>query len=190
MLNDMNWVIAQPVRCFQDGGLRRMGSYAKALGARLREVRQQQGLTLHAVEEKSGGAWKAVVIGSYERGDRAVSVQRLADLADFYGIPVPQCLPTDQVRPSVGSGVTVVLNLTRLRELPAPQVGPLARYAATIQTQRGNHNTDHNTDHDVTTLSIRAEDLLALAIIYETTPAQLTARLKAWDVLATDTGQG
>jgi transcriptional regulator with XRE-family HTH domain len=167
-----------------------MSSYAKALGARLREVRQQQGLTLHAVEEKSGGAWKAVVIGSYERGDRAVSVQRLADLADFYGVPVLQCLPTDQVHPGVGSGVTVVLNLTRLRELPAAQVGPLARYAATIQTQRGHHNTDHHTDHDVTTLSIRADDLLALAIIYEVTPAQLTARLRAWDVFATDTDQG
>ena len=37
--------------------------YAKALGARLRAIRQQQGLSLHGVEEKSVGRWKAVVVG-------------------------------------------------------------------------------------------------------------------------------
>src|SRR6478752_8256875 len=40
--------------------------YAHALGARLRAIRAQQGLSLHGVEEKSEGRWKAVVVGSYE----------------------------------------------------------------------------------------------------------------------------
>ena len=62
--------------------------YARALGARLRAIRTQQGLSLHGVEKKSKGRWKAVVVGSYERGDRAVTVQKLAELADFYGVPV------------------------------------------------------------------------------------------------------
>ena len=57
-----------------------MGDYAKALGGKLRAIRQQQGLSLHGVEQKSGGRWKAVVVGSYERGDRAVTVQKLAEL--------------------------------------------------------------------------------------------------------------
>ena len=57
--------------------------YAKALGARLRAIRTQQGLSLHGVEEKSRGRWKAVVVGSYERGDRAVTVQKLSELAEF-----------------------------------------------------------------------------------------------------------
>ena len=48
--------------------------YAKALGQRLRAIRMQQGLSLHGVEDKSEGRWKAVVVGSYERGDRAVTV--------------------------------------------------------------------------------------------------------------------
>ena len=43
--------------------------YARALGARLRAIRTQQGLSLHGVEKKSKGRWKAVVVGSYERGD-------------------------------------------------------------------------------------------------------------------------
>src|SRR5262252_7611376 len=77
--------------------------YAKALGARLRAVRTQQHLSLHGVERKSGGKWKAVVVGSYERGDRAVSVQRLSELADFYGVTVSDLLPPDEGPPS-GTG--------------------------------------------------------------------------------------
>src|ERR687890_717777 len=58
-----------------EGGTRLVtNEYQKRLGARLRAIRQQQGLTLQQVEEMSEGRWKAVVVGSYERGDRAVSV--------------------------------------------------------------------------------------------------------------------
>ena len=63
--------------------------YAKTLGARLRAIRTQQGLSLHGVEEKSRGRWKAVVVGSYERGDyngRVLSVRHedLRSLAVIY----------------------------------------------------------------------------------------------------------
>ena len=68
-------------------------TYAKALGMRLRAIRQQQALSLQGVEEKSTGQWKAVVVGSYERGDRAITVQRLSELANFYGVPVNELLP-------------------------------------------------------------------------------------------------
>src|SRR5256885_10778662 len=90
--------------------------YAKALGARLRAIRAQQHLSLHGVERKSGGRWKAVVVGSYDRGDRAVSVQRLAELADFYGVPVGELLPKEQA-PAPGSPglAKIVLNLERLQ---------------------------------------------------------------------------
>src|SRR6185437_6250726 len=89
--------------------------YAKALGARLRAIRAQQHLSLHGVERKSGGRWKAVVVGSYERGDRAVSVQRLAELAGFYGVPVSELLPTERVTTSGSPGPNkIVLNLERL----------------------------------------------------------------------------
>ena len=45
--------------------------YARSLGARLRAIRTQQGLSLHGVEEKSRGRWKAVVVGSYVVGGLA-----------------------------------------------------------------------------------------------------------------------
>jgi transcriptional regulator with XRE-family HTH domain len=135
-------------------------------------------LSLQGVEEKSGGRWKAVVIGSYERGDRAVTVQKLAELANFYSIPIAELLP--DARPVRGGdpATKVVLNLERLGELPADQAGPLARYAATIQSQRGDYNGR--------VLSIRSEDLKSLAIIYDITPGELTDQLITWGVLAPD----
>ena len=75
------------------GGFTNLPPDRAALGAKLRAVRSQQGLSLHGVEEKSQGRWKAVVVGSYERGDRAVTVQRLSELAEFYGVPVGELLP-------------------------------------------------------------------------------------------------
>ena len=159
-----------------------MSDYAKALGTRLRAIRNQQGLSLQGVEEKSGGRWKAVVIGSYERGDRAVTVQKLAELANFYSIPIAELLP--DARPVRGGdpATKVVLNLERLGELPADQAGPLARYAATIQSQRGDYNGR--------VLSIRQEDLRTLAVIYEQAPSVLAARLTEWGVLRAAAGTG
>lgn len=150
--------------------------YAKALGARLRAIRAQQHLSLHGVERKSGGRWKAVVVGSYERGDRAVSVQRLAELAEFYGVPVGELLPKEHPQVASGPGLSkIVLNLERLQTIPTDEAGPLVRFAAAIQRQRG--------DYGNKVLSIRNEDLRSLAIIYDMTPGELTEQLIDWGVL-------
>lgn len=149
--------------------------YAKALGIRLRAIRQQQGLSLHGVEERSKGVWKAVVIGSYERGDRAVTVQRLAELADFYRVPVSELLPEESAGASAEPAPRLVLDLEQLSSVPAEKVGPLARYAAAIQAQRGDYNGR--------ILSIRQDDLRTLAVIYDEPPSQLADQLIAWGVL-------
>ena len=90
--------------------------YAKTLGARLRAIRTQQGLSLHGVEEKSRGRWKAVVVGSYERGDRSVTVQKLAELAEFYGVPVSELLPGDAAPTPLAPSPKLVIDLERDRK--------------------------------------------------------------------------
>ncbi len=153
-----------------------MSDYAKALGARLRAIRTQQGLSLHGVEDKSQGRWKAVVVGSYERGDRAVTVQRLSELADFYGVPVAELLPEGHALAAVSEPTPrLVIDLEQLSTVPAQQSAPLARYAATIQSQRGDYNGR--------ILSIRQEDLRSLAVIYDASPSALTDQLIGWGVL-------
>ena len=153
-----------------------MSDYAKALGSRLRAIRTQQGLSLHGVEEKSHGRWKAVVVGSYERGDRAVTVQRLSELAEFYGVPVSELLPEGAtVSTGEPAAARIVIDLEQLSSVPPQQSAPLARYAATIQSQRGDYNGR--------VLSIRQEDLRSLAVIYDASPSQLTDQLIGWGVL-------
>jgi transcriptional regulator with XRE-family HTH domain len=149
--------------------------YARALGARLRSIRQQQGLSLHGVEEKSQGRWKAVVVGSYERGDRAVTVQKLAELADFYAVPVSELLPDSSPAAAAEPPQRLIIDLERLGQVPAEKAGPLARYAAAIQAQRGDYNGR--------VLSIRQDDLRTLAVIYDEPPSQLADQLIAWGVL-------
>ncbi|MDQ1712498.1 MAG: hypothetical protein QOE45_1948 [Frankiaceae bacterium] len=156
-----------------------MTDYAKALGSRLRAIRTQQGLSLHGVEEKSRGRWKAVVVGSYERGDRAVTVQRLAELAEFYGVPIHELLPQGVAPGSpTEAAPRIIIDLEQLSHVPAEQSAPLARYAATIQSQRGDYNGR--------VLSIRHEDLRSLAVIYDASPGALTEQLISWGVLTPD----
>lgn len=154
--------------------------YARALGGRLRAIRTQQGLSLHGVEEKSHGRWKAVVVGSYERGDRAVTVHKLAELADFYGVPLGELLPggAGGGAPRTAAPSRLVFDLERLGAVPAEKAGPLARYVASIQSQRGDYNGR--------VLSVRAEDMRTLAVLYGVTPATLVAQLRAWGVLEGD----
>ncbi len=156
--------------------------YAKALGARLRAIRMQQHLSLHGVERKSGGKWKAVVVGSYERGDRAVSVQRLSELAEFYGVPVGDLLPPDDSAFGGGGGGAplsrIVLNLEKVASLTDGHADILRRFTTSIQRQRG--------EVGARVLPVRHEDLRTLALMYDTSIEALTERLVRWQVLAAE----
>jgi transcriptional regulator with XRE-family HTH domain len=129
--------------------------YALALGARLRAIRQQQALSLH--------------------GDRAVTVQKLAELAEFYSVPVAELLPDAPVAAAAEPPPKLILDLERLGQVPAEKAGPLARYSAAIQAQRGDYNGR--------VLSIRQDDLRTLAVIYDEVPSRLAEQLIAWGVL-------
>ena len=135
--------------------------YQQALGERLRAVRTQQGLTLQEVEEKSDGEWKAVVVGSYERGDRAVSAAKLARLAQFYGIPIGELLPPINDMP-VDLGETdadatpVMLDLNQLERTDVPGLAPVARFAEAIKRRRGDYNGR--------VITLRVDDLDTVAI--------------------------
>ena len=153
--------------------------YQKRLGARLRAIRQQQGLNLQQVEEVSGGRWKAVVVGSYERGDRAVSVAKLAELSEFYNVPVSELLPKEDLPSSATSAAAskIMLDLRKLSRADLdPELRPVSRFAHTIQLQRGDFNGN--------VLTIRGEDLRALSVIYGTDPEDLVIRLEDEGVLA------
>ena len=151
--------------------------YPKALGERLRKIRLQKGMSLQDVQEASAGKWKAAVVGAYERGDRNVTVTRLSELADFYGVPVSEIIPNDgsSAPAPIEARRRVILDLERLEQIPEREREPIARFAGAIQIQRGDFNGR--------VLTIREEDLMSLALVYQTTANELSRRLEDWGLL-------
>lgn len=54
----------------------------------LRAARKSRGWTMKQVEEVTNGRWKAVTVGTYERGNRMVAVDDLIDLASVYEVSI------------------------------------------------------------------------------------------------------
>ena len=150
-------------------------NHALAIGARLRRVRHQQGLSLADVQTQSDGRWKAVVVGAYERGDRTITVARLAELAEFYDVPLADLLPDPTATPHDDDG-RVTLDLLALDAAPArTELTVLARYASHVARNRGDHNGR--------VLTLRAGDLETVALVVDMTGPQLRERLAEHDVL-------
>jgi len=81
-----------------------------SLGQRLRMARRQRGWSLGDVEEMTGGEFKASVVGAYERGERAISVQRFVRIAEIYGFHPSDLLPTKSTVESASETLTIDLD--------------------------------------------------------------------------------
>lgn len=150
--------------------------HAAWLGDRLRHVRQQQGLSLHDVEERSGGELKASVVGAYERGERTISISRLDRLAAFYRVPVSELLPSGarSGRAAVADTERIVIDLVALDD-EREREPVLVRYVDSIRSRRGDFNGR--------VLTVRAADLDMLAAVMEVAPGELRERLSSTGVL-------
>ena len=69
----------------------------------------------------------------------------------------------------------MILDLEQLERIPERDREPLARFAGAIQVQRGDFNGR--------VLTIREEDLMSLALVYQTTANELSRRLEDWGLL-------
>ncbi len=144
--------------------------YENEVGSRLRAIRNQLGMTLRDVEEQSEGRWKAVVVGSYERADRSVSLPKLRELADFYGVDVAELLPggmskvTDEPPP-------LVIDLGGLRAASTERdLWPLVRFVADVRSRRGDRDGDR--------VTLRSADARALAILLDVPTDEIEAVLR------------
>ncbi|MDP9023159.1 MAG: transcriptional regulator [Actinomycetota bacterium] len=155
------------------GEERAVASYAEEVGTRLRRIRMQQGLSLQDVERRSGGKWKAAVVGSYERGDRNISAARLCELAEFYGVSPTEVLPQEDAPRPVEHAQAMVIDLSKLDT--SERWSGVRRYCESIQVERGDFNRQ--------ILSVRADDLRALAVIMGTPPDTLVDVLRQEGIL-------
>jgi transcriptional regulator with XRE-family HTH domain len=149
--------------------------YGRKVGERLRAIRRQKRLSLQEVEAASQQEFKASVLGAYERGERAISVPRLQRLARFYHVPVDQLLPQDE-GPGFGDERTeragegkLAIDLEKLEAMSGSEFNMLGRYLKLIQVQRQDFNGR--------VITIRHDDLKALACILDLGPEQVSAKL-------------
>jgi transcriptional regulator with XRE-family HTH domain len=122
-------------------------AYAAHLGRRLRDVRRQRGWSLHDVEVTSEGEFKASALGTYERGDRRITLQRLQRLARLYRIPVDLLLPDDDqaggtpaARRTRDDDDQVMIDLVALEAVRSADADELRRYVELIRNERQDWN--------------------------------------------------
>ncbi len=174
-------------------------AYARAVGSRLRAMRKQMRLSLQAVEAMSEQEFKASVLGAYERGERAISVPRLQRLAKLYDVPVDQLLPPDgdsdtrwgsagrqaeavpvaarRSPPGREQNEKVTIDLTKLHTVSGPERDLLRRFLSMIPVHRQAFNGRM--------ITIRSEDVRAIACLFGVTPDTMGKRLDELGLLVT-----
>ncbi len=85
------------------------------IAARLRTLRLSRNLTLADVEIKSHKRLRAVALGSYERGDRSLSVSKAIELSEFYEVPLSYLLTG--LSPIQSVERDIVIDLRRIKAL-------------------------------------------------------------------------
>ena len=147
-------------------------SMPEHISRRLRHIRQQQGLTLKQVEIRSRGKWKAVVLGSYERGVRSISLVKAQQLCDFYGVPLVSLFSEPESQEIGNFERGLLLDLRALRQqLDNPdrfthQIFDVAHWIASLRD-----------DWNGEVLSLRKSDHEMLMILTKKTRPELAQAL-------------
>ncbi len=125
---------------------------------KLRAIRKSKGWSLQDIERISKGKWKAVVIGSYERSDRSISLKKAIDLMKFYEVPI-QLLFEEDPSQSIKTinNKKIVLDQRRIKNSTKPELESLKRLISYISTVRRDWNGE--------VLSLRSTDLQFIAIL-------------------------
>jgi transcriptional regulator with XRE-family HTH domain len=123
---------------------------------RLRELRKERGLTLQECEALSGGELKAVVLGSYERGTRSISLARIEQLASFFNVPMQYFLGTQMSPPSARRWI---IDIRRVREQVSQraEIEKLLNFIFEIAGERSDWRGE--------ILTVRASDARALKVL-------------------------
>ena len=145
----------------------------ESVAARLRSIRKSRGWTLHDVEKASKGSIKAVVMGSYERGTRAISLVRALELANLFAIPIADLLSDPILRKNENLGFRR-FDQRRIAKLLSEKddeiLKKVSKFLVAIAQRRGDWNGE--------ILTLRSTDLDTLTLLLEMSQGQLEHWLK------------
>jgi hypothetical protein len=108
-------------------------------------------------------------LGSYERGERAISLERFFELARLYGIPADRLLARVLDRLAPDGRAEIVIDLNQLELLPGEEPRLATDLVRRVGRQRGQRLSD--------VINLRGGDLEALALDSGVDPDTLRRRL-------------
>jgi hypothetical protein len=127
---------------------------------------------LQDVERNSNGKWKAVVIGSYERADRAISLKKAISLMEFYQVPVSELFP--DIPPQVSTR-SIAIDLVKLSTVQSEYSSVIQRFVRGI--------CDRRKDWNGQVLTVRVNDLQFLAMLLQQAEPELLTELENLSLL-------
>ena len=156
----------------------RQRRYAELVGEKLRRLRQDRGMSLQDVCDRSGGSFVVSTLSAYERGKRSLSLERLLELSDIYGISPSTLMDVEggsELQGSLGRNVPLRINLENLHKLSPGERRPLENYLQFLKNMRNDPARE--------ILTIRKDDLEYLATLYGVRPQMLKERLESVGVI-------
>lgn len=155
------------------------GETSQAIGENLRQIRKDQRLSLHDVEQRSEHEFKASVVGAYERGERSISVARLIRLCDHYHVSPASVLPSEATIDLVaeeGKTRRVVIDLGKIANNNHAEAMVIGRFAQSVHQQRS--------DSIGRFLTLRGDDMRILSAVFGKSVEDFTVRLAEINLLA------
>ena len=151
------------------------------ISAKLRAVRLSKSLSLNDVERMSKGSLKAVVLGSYERGSRTLSVKRALHICELYEIPINE-LFGEKLSREFSTHKRAVLDLRRInaqrQNLSHPEA---ARYQLLARLIRNILQSRQDWNGEI--LSIRHSDSTLLALMADLEGEEIMQWLERENIL-------
>ncbi len=130
------------------------------ISARIRAQRKARSLTLQDIERLSNGRIKAVVMGSYERGSRGISLARTIEIANLFAIPLSELIEESK-NPERGSDDQLIFDLRKLREISLAvtgnEISKINAFLSAICARRRDWNGE--------VLTLRSADLDTLTLV-------------------------
>ncbi len=135
------------------------------INSTLRAIRQSKSLSLSDVETLSEGRIKAVVLGSYERGARSLSVKRALQIAALYQVPISEIFGhSEKLERSNGTKIILDLRLINHRvqqedRFELDKYTHLSRLLQKIVRTRQDWNGE--------VISLRTNDIATLTVLFD-----------------------
>lgn len=152
--------------------------YVRLVGEKLRRLRADRGMSLQEVCDRSGGSFVVSTLSAYERGKRSLSLERVLELAEIYGVSPTALIEVEEsaeLNPNLSRNRPLRIRLDHLERLTDEERRPLENYLEFLRNLRNDHGSQ--------ILTIRKDDLEYLSGLYGLRPQVLKERLESEGII-------